>query len=78
MDVAAALDPPLVSKVFEDLGKIKNEDASNSLRTHRIRNHHAGLNKVIVMIKETINPFDVNLDPDKLYNIGNFTILVQD
>ena len=22
------------------------------------------------MIQETINPFDVNLDPDKLYNIG--------
>ena len=22
------------------------------------------------MIQETMNPFDVNLDPDKLYNIG--------
>ena len=51
----------------------KKEDVSNNLRPHRIHNDHADLNKVIVMIvmiQETINPFDVNLDPDKLYNIG--------
>ena len=48
----------------------KKEDVPNSLRPHRIRNDHADLNKVIVMIQKTMNPFDVNLDPDKLYNIG--------
>ena len=48
----------------------KKEDVSNNLRPHRIRNDHADLNKVTVMIQETMNPFDVNLDHDKLYNIG--------
>ena len=48
----------------------KKEYVSKNLRPHLIHNHHTDLNKVIVMIQETINPFDVNLDPDKLYNIG--------
>ena len=48
----------------------KNEDISNNLRPYQICNDQADLNKVIVMIQETMNPFDVNLDPDKLYNIG--------
>ena len=48
----------------------KKEDVSNNLRPHQIHNDHADLNKVIVMIQETISPFDVNLDPNKLYNIG--------
>ena len=48
----------------------KKEDVSSNLRPHRIRNDHADLNKVTVMIQETMNPFDVNLGPDKLYNIG--------
>ena len=60
----------IISNVFEDLVMTKKEDVSNNLRPHRIRNDHAVLNKVIVMIQETMNPFDVNLDPDKLYNIG--------
>ena len=48
----------------------KKEDVSNNLRPHQILNDYAHRNKVIVMIQETMNPFDVNLDPDKLYNIG--------
>ena len=48
----------------------KKEDVSNHFRPHRICNVHADLNKNIVMIQETMNSFDVNLDPDKLYNIG--------
>ena len=49
---------------------IKKEDVSNSLRPRQICNDHVYWNKVIVMIQETMNPFDVNLDPDKLYNTG--------
>ena len=60
----------MISNVFEDLGMTKKEDVSNNLRPHRVRNDHADLNKVIVMTQETMNPFDVNLDPNKLYNIG--------
>ena len=41
---------------------------SNNFRPHPIRNDHGDLNKAIVMIQETMNPFDVNLDPKKLYN----------
>ena len=48
----------------------KKEDVSNNLRPHQILNDYEDRNKVIVMIQETMNPFDVNLDPDKLYNIG--------
>ena len=48
----------------------KKEDVSNNLRPHQILNDYEDRNKVIVMIQETMNPFDVNLDPDKLCNIG--------
>ena len=60
----------IISKVFEGLGMTKKEDVSNNLRPYRIHNDHANLNKVIVMIQETMNPVDVNLDPNKLYIIG--------
>ena len=60
----------IISNVFEDLRMTKKEDVSNNLRPHRIRNDNLDLNKVIIMIQETMNPSDVNLDPDKLYNIG--------
>ena len=43
-----------VYKVFEDLGMTKKEDKSK--------------NKVIVMMQETMSPFDVNLDLGKIYN----------
>ena len=60
------------NKFFEDLSlsMTKKEDVSSNLRPHQTSNDHADLNKVIVMTLETMNPFDVNLDPDKLYNIG--------
>ena len=60
----------IIGKVFKDLRMTKKEDVSNNLRPHQILNDYADRNKVIVMIQETMNPFDVNLDPDKLYNIG--------
>ena len=60
----------IISNVFEDLRMTKKEDVSNNLRPHRIRNDNVDLHKVIIMIQETMNPSDVNLDSDKLYNIG--------
>ena len=50
----------------------KEEDVSNNLRPHRIRNDHADLNTAIVIIQEKTNLFDVNLDPGKLYNSSKF------
>ena len=47
----------------------KKENVSNNLRPHRIRHDHADRNKVIVMIQKAMDPLDVKLDPDKLYNI---------
>ena len=48
----------------------KTEDLLNNPRPHHIRNDRVDLNKVIVMVQETMNPFDVNLHLDKLYNTG--------
>ena len=56
----------IIRKVFKGLGMTKKENVSNNLRSHRIRNDHADLNNVIAIIQKTMNPFDVNLDPDKL------------
>ena len=60
----------MINTVFKYLGITKKEDVTKNLRPHRIRNDNAGLNKVIVVIQETMNLFDVNPDLDKLYNIG--------
>ena len=48
----------------------KTEDLLNNPRPHHIRNDRVDLNKVIVMVQEIMNPFDVNLHLDKLYNTG--------
>ena len=64
------LQTTIISNVFEDLVMTKKEHVPNNLRPHGNRNDHTDLNKVLVMIQETMNPFDVNLDPDKLYKIG--------
>ena len=37
---------------------------------HQILNEHIDLSKVMFIKWETMNPFDANVDPDRLYNNG--------
>ena len=48
----------------------KKEDVTGSLKAHRIRNDNAAIRSVMAMVKETMNPFNSELDPGHLYNIG--------
>ena len=60
----------VVSDIFSEYDLTGKEDITKDICHYKIRNDNASLDKIKEMIKETMNPFDVNIDPDKLYNLG--------
>ena len=60
----------VISHVFDGLAMSKKEDVTSSMKPHRIKNDNASLRAILTMVKETMNPFDRELDPIHLYNIG--------
>jgi hypothetical protein len=60
----------VISQVFEDLNMSKREDVSASLKPHRIKKDNGAVQRILAMVKETMNPFDSEHDPEHLYNIG--------
>ena len=60
----------IISKINEDLGLTRKEDVSADLKKNQIKKDHTNLKKVVAMIEETMNPFDVKIDQNHLFNIG--------
>ena len=60
----------VISNIFDEYGLVKKEDISNDLKPHRIKSDNLAVNKIISMLKETMNPFSNELDKENLYNIG--------
>ena len=59
----------LLIQIFNSLGINKKEDVSRDLKPYKIKSHNDSLNKILSMIYETLNPFDVNVDKSHLFNI---------
>ena len=53
----------------DDLGMIGKEDVTLDLKCHRIEKDNLHLRLLKNMIRDTMNPFDQELEPDHLYNI---------
>ena len=60
----------LLTQLFNNLGMNKKEDVSRDLKPCKIRSDHESLNKILSMIDETLNPFDVNIYKKHLFNIA--------
>jgi hypothetical protein len=61
----------IVSFMYQHLGMRKSEDVSNETRPHRIAKDKEALTSLDTTIKRHINPFDMTLNKDFLYNIAS-------
>ena len=61
----------VLSSLLEDLGLTSKEDVSRELKPCRIRSNANDLNKILTLLRETINPFSKELDKNDLFNIGS-------
>ena len=60
----------LLTQMFNNLGMNKKEDVSRDLKLHKIKSENESLNKILSIIYETLNPFNVNVDKSHLFNIA--------
>ena len=60
----------IVTNLMDELNLTKNEDITEGLKTHRIKRDQRDLEKIKQMIVDNINPFNPDLEKDKLFNIS--------
>ena len=58
----------IISDIYLEYALTGREDITNDLRHYKIQKD--SLNRIIAMVKDTFNPFDENVDKEKLYNLG--------
>lgn len=63
----------MISHTYDITGLKRKEDITGDLRTSVIRNNSLDIKKMVDMLDESINPFDPNLERDRLYNIASGT-----
>ena len=62
-------DDPSHSDVQQSLNE-QERNVSRDLKPYKIKNDIESLNKILSMIDETLNQFDVNVDKSHLFNIA--------
>ena len=60
----------IISNVFDKLGMMNKEDISDKLKPYNIRKDNDCVNKLMDIIQANMNPFDINNDRSKLYNLA--------
>ena len=61
----------VISKVFEEMGLIaRNEDVTEELKSHRMKQNSRDLEKLIHSVAETMNPFSLLVVKEHLCNIA--------
>ena len=61
----------ILSKLFEELGMTSKEDISEELKLHRVKQNCHHLEKIISSINDTMNPFELTIEKEHLFNIAN-------
>lgn len=59
----------IISHVLENIGLKNRQDISNELEKNKIEKATAAVQKFVVTIKNYIDPFDLSIDPNILFNI---------
>lgn len=60
----------MISHVFKEMNRSKKEDVIARLKPHKIKNDIGVVHRTLAMVKETMNPFDSEVDSGHFYNIG--------
>ena len=58
----------LLTQMFSKLGMNKKEDVSRDLKPYKIKKDNIGVNKILDLVGETMNPFDSTIEKKHLYN----------
>jgi len=61
----------ILSYVFDKLGLTRKEDITQDLKPNRIRKNIRDVQNIITTIEENMNPFQGDIDPNHLFNIGS-------
>ncbi|XP_011858812.1 PREDICTED: uncharacterized protein LOC105556339, partial [Vollenhovia emeryi] len=61
----------IISHILQKTGLTKNQDITADLEKNRIKKSTAQLNNFFEGIDRNLNPFDENIDKQKLFNISN-------
>ena len=60
----------VISDIYLEYALTGREDIINDLRHYKIHYNNDPLNRIMAMVKETLNPLNKNIDKEKLYNLG--------
>ena len=60
----------IISDLCSESTLTGSEVIRNDLRHCKIQNDNDSLNRLMAMVKDTLNPFDEIIDKEKLYNLG--------
>ena len=64
------LGEPLVRQAPNKLGMTKKEDISSDFKNYKVKNDNSAFQRIRLMINDTMNPFDRQLDSKNLYNLS--------
>ena len=59
----------IISYLNEDLNLTKKEDINENLKTSNISKDNLAIKEIKSMIENSLNPFNKDADPDRLFNI---------
>ena len=60
----------IISNLYEEFGLTNKEDITKDLRRYRREGDNESIKSIKMMVKDTINPFDNDLDTESLYNLN--------
>ena len=60
----------IISDIYLEYALPGKEHITNDLRYYKIQKDNDSLNRIMAMVKDTLSPFDENIDKEKLYNLG--------
>ena len=55
--------------MFDNLGLTSKEDVSRDLKRYKIRTDNEAFQKILLIINETMNPFNQDIDQSHLFNV---------
>ena len=60
----------IISDIYLEYALTGREDITNDLHHYKIQKDNDSLNRIMAMLKDSLNSFDENIDKEKLHNLG--------
>ena len=68
----------IVTHVYNECGLKKTQDITEDLKIHNVRSSHKQLETLMGLIRQNINPFSNDIDPNQLFNISTGAVASDD